>query len=42
VINEQAAADAVAVATEAFGRLDVLAHNVGYGDVSPIVKVDDH
>ena len=36
VTNEQAAADAVALATGAFGRLDVLANNAGYGNVSPI------
>ena len=36
VTNEQAAAHAVAVAKEAFGRLDVLANNAGYGNVSPI------
>src|SRR5258705_5053522 len=36
VTNEQAASHAVAVATRAFGRLDVLANNAGYGDVSPI------
>src|SRR6195256_3984576 len=36
VTNEQAAAHAVAVATEAFGRLDVLANNAGYGNVSSI------
>jgi NAD(P)-dependent dehydrogenase (short-subunit alcohol dehydrogenase family) len=34
VTNEQAASHAVA--TRAFGRLDVLANNAGYGDVSPI------
>ena len=36
VTNEQAAADAVAVARKAYGRLDVLANNAGYGNVSPI------
>jgi len=36
VTNERAAAHAVAVARDAFGRLDVLANNAGYGNVSSI------
>src|ERR1700737_4215174 len=36
VRNEQAAAHAVAVATEAFGRRAVLANKAGHGDISPI------
>jgi NAD(P)-dependent dehydrogenase (short-subunit alcohol dehydrogenase family) len=36
VTNEQAALDAVAVARETFGRLDVVANNAGYGNVCPI------
>ena len=36
VTDEQAATGAVAEAIEAFGRLDVVANNAGYGDVCPI------
>ena len=36
VTSEQAAAGAVAEAIEAFGQLDVVANNAGYGDICPI------
>jgi len=36
VTSEQAATGAVAEAIKAFGRLDVVANNAGYGDVCPI------
>ena len=36
VTNEQAALDAVAVARETFGRLDVVANNAGCGNVSQL------
>jgi len=36
VTSEQAATGAVADAIKAFGRLDVVANNAGYGDVCPI------
>ena len=34
--RERAAAHAVAVAIEAFERLDVLVNNAAYGDICPI------
>jgi NAD(P)-dependent dehydrogenase (short-subunit alcohol dehydrogenase family) len=36
VTDEQAAANAIKSAVDAFGRLDVLVNNAGYGDVSSI------
>jgi NAD(P)-dependent dehydrogenase (short-subunit alcohol dehydrogenase family) len=36
VTEEKAAANAIKAAVEAFGRLDVLVNNAGYGDVSSI------
>jgi len=36
VTSEQAAANAVVETIKAFGRLDVVANNAGYGDVCPI------
>ena len=36
VTSEQAALDAVAIASQTFGRLDVVANNAGYGNVCPI------
>jgi len=36
VTNESAAGDAIKAAIEAFGRLDVLVNNAGFGDVGSI------
>src|SRR5271155_1786599 len=39
VADENAAYDAVRVAEDAFGRLDVVVNNAGYGDISPFEQL---